>query len=269
MTATPIGGEGAPGAVALPSQRSLLHPTHPAFLPSDQWSRTADLCHSILIHLSSLVRLMPSMATSISSAQDATAACLSTSTFIPLHLDALAEALLLPFNDPAAPRAAKALLRGRHQPVAPHTSSHFHRLLRSASPRSGYGRPGQGWSTAACRLPGSPHGRLPRVRCLWGPSLLPSRSPRHGSGSGSPRRTVHNDGHAHRRGRGTRCRGRLSHHNACSATPPTPPFCLQTSDLVQPALCHSRLIHLSSAGTRLVAGPFTPHPCQTQLCRTA
>ena len=63
---------------ALPC-RCPFHLTHLAFLPSDHRPRAAALCHSILIHLSHLVRLMLSMACSISLRHTALSACAASS----------------------------------------------------------------------------------------------------------------------------------------------------------------------------------------------
>ena len=50
----------------------------------------------------------------------------STPVFIPLHLDPLPKTLLLLGHNPAAPRAAEALLRCLHHSVTPPTSVHLH-----------------------------------------------------------------------------------------------------------------------------------------------
>ena len=54
MTAMP-GGEGAPGSAPGCAVLTPARPPHSAFLPLDQWAHAPALCHSILVHLSSLV----------------------------------------------------------------------------------------------------------------------------------------------------------------------------------------------------------------------
>ena len=136
-----------------PSQRSPRHPTHFAFLPSDQWSRAPALCHSFLIHVSTLVRLTLSIALSTSSFHTATS-CSSTSIFILFRLDPLPEASLLSSHDTIAPRTTEAPPRCLHRSTTPPTSVHLLHPLRSASAHLHNCRPSREWSTAACRPQG-------------------------------------------------------------------------------------------------------------------
>ena len=180
-------GHPVPGP-AVPSQRLLRRSTHLTFLPSGQRSRAVALCHSALIHLSSLVRFTLSMARSISSCHAATPSHCSILIFIISCLDPLAQALMLPDNDPIAPRAAKTLLRRLHGSTAPPTYVHLHHL-QPARRRA-----------QSVRLLSSPptclHHHLflntvgtrsvPEALFDWG----------EGRGVGSQRRYVHNDGHS-------------------------------------------------------------------------
>ena len=150
---------------AVPSPRLLRRSSHPAFLPSDHRSGATALCHSLLIHLPSLIRLTLSMARSTSSCHAAFASSrtrCSPSIFIPLRLHPLPEAPLLLNPDPAAPRAAEALLRGPHQSATP-----------SASVHSGHPQPAQRQAQLAGWLSLPPAGSL-RLRHHFS-STLPCR----------------------------------------------------------------------------------------------
>ena len=111
------------------SQRSL-HPTHFAFLPSDQWSRTPALCHSLLIHLSRLFRFTLSIACSVSS-RDAAHADLTASLNTHLHPPSLRPTP----PDPSVPSPRLCRTKGSTGPASsPSAIRHTTHICSPSSP---------------------------------------------------------------------------------------------------------------------------------------